>query len=184
MLGALLVSGQKTTWEFDPEHTDLQFKAKYLAISNVTGEFHKYEGTVITRNGKFVNADISATVKVKSIDTDIKKRDQHLRSEDFFYAKEYPLIKFESTSFTKTGESTYELTGEMTMRGVTRTETFDVVYNGTAEKNGETRAAFEVTGTVDRFDYDIDWNEKFLSGFVVSDEIKIMCDVSLIRVDN
>ena len=171
----------QTAWKIDPEHTDLQFKAKYLAISNVTGEFHEYSGTVLADDPNFVNADISVTVKAKSLDTDIKRRDEHLRSEDFFYVEKYPDIKFKSTSFEKTGADTYELTGEMTMRGVTKTETFDVVYNGKVEMDGKLHAGFEVKGTVNRFEYDIDWNEKFLSGFVVSEDIEIICDVSLVK---
>lgn len=175
------LQAQETTWSIDKDHSKVQFKATYMGITEVTGQFTEYIATVVPEGENFENADIEVTIQATSIDTDNDRRDEHLRSEDFIYAEEYPEIKFKSTSFTNTGGDNYKLTGDLTIRGITRSEEFDVVYNGMIEQEDMSRAAFRLTGSIDRYDYDVDWNRSFTKGLVVSKEIEIVCDVLLVK---
>lgn len=176
-----LMQAQEASWSMDNDHSKIQFKANYMGITEVTGQFSEYIVTVIQDGENFENADIEVTIQASSIDTDNDNRDEHLRSEDFIYAEQYPEITFISTSFVNTGGDNYKLTGELTIRGISRAEEFDVVYNGMVEQEDMTRAAFKLTGSIDRYDYDVDWNRSFTKGLVVSKEIEIVCDVLLVK---
>lgn len=165
----------------DKDHSKIQFKATYMGITEVTGQFSEYIVTVIQDGENFEHADIEVTIQASSIDTDNDKRDEHLRSEDFIYAEQYPEITFQSTSFVNKGDDNYTLKGKLTIRGVSRSEEFDVIYNGMIEQEDMTRAAFKLTGSIDRYDYEVDWNRSFTKGLVVSKEIEIVCDVLLVK---
>jgi polyisoprenoid-binding protein YceI len=104
-----------TTWVIDPMHSDVQFKIKHLVISNVTGSFKKFEGSMVTEGDDFNNAKVNFTIDVKSIDTNQAQRDGHLQSGDFFAADLYPQITFESTSFVNVGGSDYKMGGNLTL---------------------------------------------------------------------
>lgn len=172
--------GQKTTWSFDQPHTNIQFSVTYLGVSEVTGKFKTYSGTILSGKDDFTDAEINVSIQAGSIDTDNDKRDDHLKSDDFLYVEEYPEITFTSTSLQKIDGKNYQMKGELTIRGVTREETFNVEYSGIVEAMGKTRAGFKVTGTINRFDYNVDWSESFTKGLVVSREIEIVCDVNLV----
>ena len=174
------VFAQETTWHFDKEHSKIQFKSVYMGIANVYGEFREYYGTINTNKKQFENARINVNIKSKSISTGIEMRDDHLKSEDFLYAEKYPEIKFECNSLTKVNDSIFKMDGNLTIRGITKKETFDVKYKGMVQKDDENRSAFTIIGTINRFDYNVDWNEKFLRGFVVSKDLDIICDVLLV----
>lgn len=178
---SVFMQAQKTSWSIDENHSKIQFKTNYMAITEVSGQFSEYIVTVIQEGENFENADIEVTIQASSIDTDNDNRDEHLRSEDFIYVAQYPEIKFKSTSFINTGGDNYKLTGDLTIRGISRSEEFDVVYNGMIEQEDMTRAAFKLTGSIDRYDYDVDWNKSFTKGLVVSKEIEIVCDVLLVK---
>ncbi|MFW5835440.1 MAG: YceI family protein [bacterium] len=175
------MQAQEASWSMDNDHSMIQFKANYMGITEVTGQFSEYIVTVIQEGEDFENANIEVTIQASSIDTDNDRRDEHLRSEDFIYAEQYPEITFKSTSFVNTGGDNYKLTGDLTIRGISRVEEFDVVYNGMVEQEDMTRAAFKLTGSIDRYDYDVDWNRSFARGLVVSKEIEIICDVLLVK---
>ena len=174
------LNAQNKTWTIDPDHSRIQFKSVFMSITDVYGIFKDYTGTVVTGGNEFDGASIEVTIQVESIDTENDKRDGHLRSEDFFYAENYPEIHFKSLSFSKEKDSTFLLQGELTMRGVTRNETFHVVYNGMVDLEDQQRAAFKLSGTVNRFDYNINWNKSFARGLIVSKEIAINCEISLV----
>lgn len=176
-----LMQAQEASWSMDNDHSMIQFKTNYMGITEVTGQFSEYIVTVIQEGEDFENANIEVTIQASSIDTDNDRRDEHLRSEDFIYAEQYPEITFKSTSFVNTGGDNYKLTGDLTIRGISRVEEFDVVYNGMIEQEDMTRAAFKLTGSIDRYDYDVDWNRSFTKGLVVSKEIEIICDVLLVK---
>ncbi|MFO7850956.1 MAG: YceI family protein [Bacteroidales bacterium] len=176
-----LIQAQEASWSMDNDHSMIQFKTNYMGITEVTGQFSEYIVTVIQEDENFENANIEVTIQSSSIDTDNDRRDEHLRSEDFIYAEQYPEITFKSTSFVNTGGDNYKLTGDLTIRGISRVEEFDVVYNGMIEQEDMTRAAFKLTGSIDRYDYDVDWNRSFTKGLVVSKEIEIICDVLLVK---
>ncbi len=174
------LNAQNKMWTIDPDHSRIQFKALYMSITDVYGVFKDYSSAIITEGNEFEGASIEVTIQVESIDTDNDRRDGHLRSEDFFYAEKYPEIHFKSLSFSKEKDNTYRLEGELTMRGVTHNETFNAVYNGMVDLEDQQRVAFKLNGTVNRFDYNIDWNKSFTSGLIVGEEIEIICEVSLV----
>jgi polyisoprenoid-binding protein YceI len=178
---SLLLSGQTNIWKIDKAHSKIQFEVVYLGMNDVTGKFTDYSATIKSDEDDFTDAQIEVVIQVNSIDTDNDKRDGHLKGEGFFYVEKYPEIRFTSTSLKEVGNDKYELAGELTMHGVTNTETFDVVYNGKAKMRDQTKASFTVTGTINRFDYDIDWNKSFTKGLVVSKEVEIDVTVLLVK---
>src|SRR5215471_2818221 len=111
---------QTTAWAIDPAHSEIQFKVKHLLISTVTGSFKSFRGQVTSDGDDFENAEIEFTIDVDSIHTNQEMRDNHLRSGDFFEASVYPTIHFRSTSFKKLQGNEFLLTGELTMKGITK----------------------------------------------------------------
>ncbi|MFW6222414.1 MAG: YceI family protein [Bacteroidota bacterium] len=169
-------------WEIDRDHSKLQFKAVYMGINDVYGQFNEYEGTITTEDQGFDGAEVNIVIYTNSIDTDNEKRDKHLKNDrNFLYIEQYPEIRFHSTSMKKTGEKKYKMVGELTIKGKTKTEEFNVKYNGLVENQDKTKAAFVVSGKINRFDYNVDWNRSFSEGLVVSQEIDIMCTILLVK---
>jgi len=175
------LQAQKTEWKFDKDHTRIQFSAVHLGINEVTGQFKDFEGLVKANKPDFTDAEVELTIDATSIDTDNEKRDGHLKSEDFLYVEKYPEIAFKSTSFKKEADDQYSLTGKLTIRDVTREETFRVTYKGTVEAMNKTIAGFKLNGKINRFDYNVDWSEKFAKGLIVSKEIEITVNIELIK---
>ncbi len=174
---------QTTAWKFDKAHSQVEFNVTYLIISEVTGNFRAFDGTVKTKGEDFSDAEIEFTIETKSIDTDSEKRDNHLRSDDFFNAKKYPQLKFKSKSMMKVGDKKYKLVGDLTIRDVTKQVELDVVYGGSAVDNAKnTKIGFKITGTVNRFDYNLKWNALIeTGGAVVGSEVEIICNVQLAK---
>lgn len=155
---SLSLSAQ-TAWKLDPVHSNVRFTVPHLVISEVEGSFSKFDGSVTHTKEDLTDANVSFTVDVASIDTDNERRDGHLKSDDFFNAEKYPQMKFQSTAFRKTGDKTYVLEGNLTIRDVTKPVKFDVVFGGTAKDGrGNTKSAFKATTTINRFDYGLKWN--------------------------
>ncbi|WDF57002.1 YceI family protein [Mucilaginibacter sp. KACC 22063] len=167
-----------TKWVLDPMHSEVQFKIKHLVISTVTGSFNKFEGTAETEGDEFENANIEFTLDVDSIDTNQEQRDQHLKAADFFDAEQYPKITFKSTSFTKSG-SDFKLTGDLTIKDVTKSVTLDVEHGGTAtDFYGNHKAGFEVAGKINRKEFGLTWHGVTEAGSIVlGDDIKL--DISV-----
>jgi polyisoprenoid-binding protein YceI len=172
---------QSETWKLDVAHSNIEFITSYMSLTDVKGEFHDFKGTVMAGEEDFTDAKIEVYIQAQSIDTDNEKRDEHLRTDDFLHAKEYSRIIFTSNSLKKVDGKDYKLKGQLTIRDVTRTEEFDVRYTGMVEAMGKTRAGFKLTGSIDRFDYNVDWNKSIASGLIVSKEIRIDCDVTLVK---
>src|SRR4051812_22478183 len=120
-----------TTFKIDANHSDISFKVKHMMISTVTGSFKKFDASMISEKDDFSDAKITFEAEVDSIDTKNPDRDAHLKSDDFFNAEQFPTIKFVSTGMKKTGEAEFELTGDFTIRGITRPIVLHVEYNGT-----------------------------------------------------
>lgn len=173
----------KTLWNIDADHSGIQFKVKHLVISTVTGSFKKFEARAESEGDHFDGAKVRFEAETASIDTGNGQRDEHLKSEDFFNAAEYPGVVFESTSFKKTGENRYEMTGDLTIRDITRPVTLDVVHGGTVEDPyGQTKAGFEVTGTINRKEFGLKWNGVTEAGtLVVGDEVQLIMNVQFIK---
>ena len=181
LLAAGVMFGQNTKWAFDKAHSKIQFTATHMKISEVSGQFSDYSGKILTDGEDFADADIQVTIQASSIDTDNEKRDGHLKAEDFLHVSKYPEIKFESESLEKIDENNYKLKGKLTIKDVTQTEEFDVKYMGTVEAMGAIRAGFKVTGSIDRFDYNVDWDKSFGQGLIVGKKIGINVDVELTK---
>lgn len=173
----------QTKWTFDKAHSKVQFKVTHMVISEVTGQFKSYDGTVETSKDDFTDAKINFTIDVNSINTDNEQRDNHLKSDDFFNAEKYPKITFVSKSFKKVGDKKYKLVGDLTIRNITKQVELDVVYNGTVKDPwGNTRAGFKVTGQVNRFDFGLKWNALLeLGGAVVGETVDIIIDVEIVK---
>ncbi|MGK9476735.1 YceI family protein [Melioribacter sp. OK-6-Me] len=177
-----LINAQ-TRWNFDKSHSTIAFKVKHMVISEVTGYFNQYEGNIVTNGDNFENAKINFTIDVNSINTDNEKRDEHLKSDDFFNSAKYPKITFVGKSFKKIGNNKFKLVGDLTIRDNTKEVTLDVTFNGMVNDPwGNTRAGFKVTGTINRFDFGLKWNALLeLGGAVVSENVDIVIDVELIK---
>ena len=163
------------TWKIDPSHSEVKFKVKHLVISTVSGHFNQFDATAESSKEDFSDANISFEANVNSLDTKNEHRDGHLKSPDFFDTANHPKLTFASTSFTKKSEEKYALAGDLTLRGVTKPITFDVVYNGTVKGFGGSFdvAAFEINGKINRQDFGLKWNALTeTGGVVVSDDVK------------
>jgi polyisoprenoid-binding protein YceI len=173
----------KELWTVDPSHSEVQFKVKHLVISTVTGNFASYSGEVEAAGEDFEDANITFKADIDSISTNDEKRDNHLVSEDFFYADEYPHLTFESTSFEKVADGEYKITGDMTIRGKTNEIELAAVHGGTVEdQHGNTKAGFEINGDINRKEFGLTWDPVTEAGTVmVGDKVKLQMNVQLAK---
>lgn len=162
-------------WKIDPVHSEIKFKVKHLVISTVSGHFDKFDAVIESENEDFSDAKITFEADANSINTNNEQRDDHLKSADFFDSANHPKLTFVSGSFVKSGDDSYKMTGNMTMRGITKEITLDVKYNGMAKDlYGNDTAAFEITGKLNRFDFGLSWNALTeAGGIAVGSDIKI-----------
>ena len=161
-------TAQAGTWVVDKPHTNVKFSVAHLVISDVDGNFKSFDGTMESSKADFSDAKITFTADVSSINTDNEMRDNHLKSDEFFNAAKFPQMKFVSTSFTPLGDNKYKLVGNLTIRDVTKSVTFDVKYGGTVAAMGGTHAGFKATTTIDRFDYNLKWSKTTEAGGMVA----------------
>ncbi|MCE6992495.1 YceI family protein [Dyadobacter sp. CY323] len=173
----------KIVWNIDPLHSEVQFKVKHLVISTVTGSFKSFSGSAITESDEFTNAEIELTIDVDSVDTGQPGRDEHLRNGDFFETETYPQFQFKSTSFTKIKGDLYKLTGNLTIKGITKEVELEAEYGGTERDPwGNTKVGFEVTGTIDRKDFNVTFNSLTeTGGLALGENIKILANVQLAK---
>lgn len=176
----------KTKWKIDPAHSEIQFKARHLVISTVTGSFSKFEGNVHSSSDDFSDAEIEFAADVESINTNQSDRDAHLRSPEFFDVENYPKLTFKSREFRKKGDNTYILDGDLTIKNITRPVTFDAEYGGIVKDPwGNMKAGFEINGKINRKEFGLTWNAVNEAGnLVVADEIKIQINVELVKEDS
>ena len=175
-------SGAKTVWKLDPAHTLVEFSAKHLMISTVKGRIAGVEGAINIDENQPYNSSVEATLDARTLDTRIEQRDQHLRSGDFLDVEKFPEIKFRSTDI-QGDEQNFKLTGDLTIRDITRPITLDVTFEGrTKDPWGGERVGFSATGKFDRRDYGLTWNVILESGgLTVSNDIKIQLEVEAIK---
>ncbi|NNV56220.1 YceI family protein [Limnovirga soli] len=149
----------QTKWTVDAVHSSVKFTVTHLVISEVEGSFKKFDGSITAAKPDFTDASINFTVDVNSISTDNDMRDKHLKSDDFFNAEKFPAMTFKSTGFKKLTANKYALSGNLTIRDVTKPVVFNVVYGGTVKDGyGNTKAGFKATAAINRFDYNLKWN--------------------------
>jgi polyisoprenoid-binding protein YceI len=167
----------------DPAHTRIGFVARHAMVTKVRGSFTEFEGKVHLDERCPARSSAQILVKVRSINTGNTDRDAHLRSNDFFAMDEFPEITFASTESEKLADETFRVTGDLTVKGVTKSVTIDFEYQGSAKDPfGNLRAGFEGKATINRKDFGVSFNAVLETGGVmVGDKIILELDVSLIR---
>jgi polyisoprenoid-binding protein YceI len=164
------------TWTLDKAHTKIGFNVIHMVVSEVEGHFKDFEGTIISKTEDFSGAEISFAAKTESVETDNERRNNHLKSPDFFDAATYPEITFKGKLAKEGGK--YKLMGDFTIRGVTKKVEFDVAYGGILDTGRGQKAGFKITGTVNRRDYGLEWNNTVPTGeLVVADQVEIICKI-------
>jgi polyisoprenoid-binding protein YceI len=172
-----------TKWKIDPMHSEVQFKVKHLMITTITGYFKSFDLSIETEDNDFAKAkNIDFTADVNSVSTENEQRDGHLKSPEFFDAGKHGVISFKGNKFEQTGDN-FELKGDLTIKGITRTVSLNVEYGGiVVDPYQQTKAGFSVSGKISRKEFGLTWDAVTEAGsVVVSDEIKLNCEVQLIK---
>jgi polyisoprenoid-binding protein YceI len=166
-------------WTVDASHTSVSFSVKHMMVSKVRGRFTGVEGAIEGNPEDLTGANINFTIDASTIHTNSEDRDNHLRSADFFDTETFPKITFVSTDIVKKGDSKYDVTGDMTVKDVTKKITFEAEYEGTGKNPwGVDVAGFEVEGKISRKEFGLTWNQALEAGGVlVGDDIKITIDL-------
>ena len=171
------------TYTIDPTHSRIGFVARHAMVTKVRGAFNEFEGSAVVDANDFANSTAELTIQANSIDTRQAQRDEHLRSNDFLGMEEFPTITFVSTDVKQTGSASLELTGDLTIKGVTNSVTVPFDFEGAAtDPFGNLRVGFEGSVVINRKDYGITWNAALETGGVlVSDKITLEFEVSAIK---
>jgi len=171
-------------WEFDPDHTGVQFKVRHLMVSSIRGEFEKVTGKIVYDEADVTKSTADITIDTASISTRLAKRDEHLRSPDFLDVAKYPAITFKSKRVEKAGNGTLKMTGDLTIHGVTKEVVLTVEGPTPAIKDpwGNRRVGGQATTKISRKDFGLAWNEALeTGGVVVGDEVEITIDVEIYK---
>jgi polyisoprenoid-binding protein YceI len=170
------------TWDIDPAHSAAQFQVRHLTVSNVRGDFGKVTGTVEWDEKDVTKSTVKATVDVASLDTREPKRDEHLKSADFLDAEKFPNMTFESTKVAKAGPNKLKVTGNLTIKDVTKPVVLDVEgpFKPVTDPWGNTKSGLSATTTIKRQEFNVKWNKTLQNNAaVVGDEVKITLDIEL-----
>ncbi len=181
---ALPALSSATTWNIDPDHSNVGFKVRHLMISNVSGRFEKYSGTVDIDDKNITKSKVQVSIDTNSINTNVQKRDEHLRSADFFDVAKYPTMTFVSKKVAKAGGNKLKVTGDLTLHGITRSVVLDVEGPTKESKDpwGNIRKGATATTKINRSDYGLVWNAALeTGGVVVGDEITINLEIEMIK---
>lgn len=176
---------QADTFAIDPSHSEVGFLVRHL-VSQTRGRFNDFSGAVNLDPKNLANSSVEFKIKAASIDTNVPDRDKHLRGADFFDVEKYPEITFKSKSIKATGKDTYNVTGTLTMHGVSKEVTLPVTYLGQAKDPwGNTRAGFETSTTLNRKDFGIVWNKAVDNGGVLlGDDVKVDINLETVKKDD
>lgn len=180
---AITITSFAQNWKLDPAHSKIHFSAKYLVISDVEGQFNKFEGTFTSSKADWTDLNANVTIDVKSISTDNDMRDNHLKSDDFFNAEKFPVITFKSKGVKMIEKNKYVMSGDLTIRDVTKSVEIPVVYGGTVtDPWGNVKAGFKATGKINRKEFNLMYKNAAATGeAVVSDDINFTIDAILIK---
>ena len=182
-LAAPALAQTTPTWEIDPAHSSIQFGVRHLMISTVKGRFPKFTATEVVDEKEPTRAVVEASIDAASLDTGEAKRDEHLRSPDFFDAQKYPTITFKSTKVEAAGDRRFKLHGDLTMHGVTKPVVLDVEATPQVKgMRGETRAGARATTKINRKDFGINWSQTMDGGgVVVGDDVDVTIEVEGVK---
>ncbi len=174
----------KNKWSIDPSHSEIAFKVKHLAISNVKGVFTNFKATIYTKGDSFITSEIDFRMDVASIDTGDIKRDEHLKGSDFFDINKHPQITFTGDTYERSEiANNYELYGHLTIKGITKQIKLNVEFLGAAkDAYGNEKADFNLYSKINRTDWGLKWNSALeTGGLLVSEEVIISCEVQLVK---
>jgi polyisoprenoid-binding protein YceI len=168
-----------TKWALDTAHSSVDFSVKHMMIAKVKGSFNEFSASIEANPADLTTASIQFNVDLASVDTRNTDRDNHLRSADFFDVEQFPTLTFTATNVVKTDDDEYKVTGDLSLHGVTRQETFKVTYEGSGKDPwGNEKVGFNAEGKINRSDYGLTWNAALETGGVlVGDEIKISLEI-------
>lgn len=171
------------SWQIDVAHTQIQFSVRHMMISKVRGTFEKFNGTVEFDETNPTATTVSVDIETASVNTREGQRDGHLRSADFFNSEQFPLMSFRSKSVERTGDLTARLTGDLTIRGVTREVVLNVEHTGILKNPwGMTAAGFNASAKINRKDWGLVWNVALETGGVlVGEEVEIAIEAELVK---
>ncbi|OGH56241.1 MAG: hypothetical protein A3G34_06030 [Candidatus Lindowbacteria bacterium RIFCSPLOWO2_12_FULL_62_27] len=179
----MVTGGWASEYEIDASHSAVMFKVKHLGISTVTGRFEKFSGSFDFDTADIPASKASAVIEVAGINTGVEKRDEHLRSADFFHADSYPQMAFVSKEVTRAEGEGFQIAGDLTLHGVTRPVTLDVEIGGmVTDMSGKDRAAFTATTSIHRKDFGLTWSKMLeTGGLVVGETVRIILEIEGIR---
>jgi len=172
-----------TKWAIDPTHSEIGFKVKHMMFTNVSGKFETYDANITTEDDDFTKSNISFSADVASINTNNTDRDNHLKSGDFFDAETHPKLTFVAESFTKIDDDTYELVGDLSLHGVTKTVKLPTEFSGLMKDPwGNTKVGLNIAGKINRKDWGLNWNSALETGGVlVGEDVKLNIELQLVK---
>jgi polyisoprenoid-binding protein YceI len=175
----------KVKWAVDPTHSSVEFSIKHMMFTNVRGAFHTFDASIEADLADLTTASITFNIDLASIDTRNADRDNHLRSADFFDVENKPSMTFTSTSISRKNDNEYDVTGELSLNGVTKVETFLVTFEGSGKDPwGNEKAGFSVEGTLNRSDFGLTWNAALETGGVlVGDKVKVSLQIQAAKAE-
>lgn len=173
-----------TKWAIDPTHSEIGFKVKHMMFTTISGKFSKFEASIESENDSFENAKIEFTGAIDSISTGNTDRDAHLLRPDFFDVAQFPEIQFKASSFTKINEGEYELVGDLTIHGVTKSVKLPAEFSGLMKDPwGNTKLAFSLEGKINRKDWGLNWNSALETGGVlVGEEVRLNIELQFVKL--
>ncbi len=172
-----------TKWALDAAHSELQFKVRHMLVSNVSGQFKTFDASVETDGDDIATAKVSFSAEVASITTNNEQRDGHLRSGDFFDTENHPTLTFEGQGMTKIDDENYTMTGNLTMRGVTKAVTLKVEFGGiVTDPWGNTRTGFTIATKINRKDYGVSFSMvSETGGILLGEDVTINANVEFVK---
>jgi polyisoprenoid-binding protein YceI len=172
-----------TNWDFDKSHSGIHFTVRHLMVSKVRGSFHDWSGTLTLDDEDITRSKVAVTITAASVDTKEPKRDDHLRSADFFDVEKFPTLEFASTAVRKSGDEELEVTGDLTIHGITRSVILHVEVGGQVKDPwGGTRAGFSAKTAISRKEFGLVWNALLEAGGVaVGDKIEIGLEIEAVK---
>jgi polyisoprenoid-binding protein YceI len=184
MASAVSAPGTVTTWNIDPAHSAAEFKVRHLMISNVKGKFSGLSGVLKLDEGNYAHSSVEASIPVSTVSTGDEKRDGHLLTADFFDAEKFPAMAFKSTNVESTGGGNYDVSGDLTIHGVTKPVVFKVedVSEPSKDPWGNSRIGLSGSIKIDRKDFGLTFNASLETGGVmVGEEVTISLDVEFVK---
>jgi len=172
-----------SNWVIDPTHSEIGFKVKHMMFTNVSGNFQSFTASIVNDDDNFETSKISFSADVNSISTNNKDRDNHLRSADFFDVENFKEMTFQSTEIKKLSDSDYSITGNLTIKDVTKSVTLEGEYSGLMKDPwGNVKAGFSLAGKLNRKEFGLTWNAALETGGVlVGEDVKLFCEIQLLK---